>query len=61
MIEADSPSHNPAYDAERDRIFAKHHVLVLRFNNEEINSDLPSVLNRIREALRKRLNGANSL
>lgn len=60
VVEADSRSHDPEYDAERDRIFAKHHILVLRFKNNQIMSDMPYVLNQIRFILRQRLKDSSS-
>jgi very-short-patch-repair endonuclease len=58
-IEADSPSHDRGYDAERDRIFASLGILVLRFTNEQIRNDLPHVLQTIRETIRKRMPDAD--
>lgn len=51
VIEADGPIHDPAYDVERDRVFAARSIRVLRFRNEDILERVGYVLSRIRQHL----------
>jgi very-short-patch-repair endonuclease len=47
-IEIDSPSHDPEYDRERDRIFAEHGIRVLRFTNDDVRNRIGWVLAQIK-------------
>lgn len=53
-IELDGESHNTAeaieYDARRDEFLAESRIRLLRFRNDEVFSDIQSVLKRIRDA-----------
>lgn len=58
-IEADGGYHSGsaeqiAYDKKRDRQLGELGVLVLRFTNEEIMNDMPSVMSRIIEIAQQR-------
>ncbi len=51
-VEVDGATHDAAYDAERDRVFAEHGVAVLRFTNTQVRDEIGVVLYTIRQALR---------
>ncbi len=53
VIELDGSVHLPQaeYDAERDRILGERGLRILRFLNSDLETDLPSVLAQIIEAL----------
>ena len=51
VVEVDGPLHDSAYDAERDLVFARRGIKVLRFQNEEILEKIGFVLSRIRQRL----------
>lgn len=55
VIELDGGIHDQQveYDAERDAVLSARDLKVLRFKNEEIEQNLPQVLNQIREACRQ--------
>ena len=48
IVEADGGLHDPDYDAWRDKIIQARNLLVLRFPNEQIEIDLPSVVETVR-------------
>ncbi|MDD4319617.1 MAG: DUF559 domain-containing protein [Candidatus Peribacteraceae bacterium] len=53
IIELDGPVHmrRKEYDADRDACLRDAGYRVLRFLNDEVSADLPSVLRRIEEAV----------
>ena len=53
VIEADGPIHllKKDYDKNRDEVLAKLELTTVRFENDQIINDLPSVLNKIKEHL----------
>ena len=56
VVEVDGEIHQQQaeYDAERDRILTARGLLVLRFQNKEVNEDLASVLAHIVKACHER-------
>ncbi len=52
VIECDGAVHltQAEYDAERDAVIASHNLRVLRFTNDQIDYDLPTVLTEILQA-----------
>jgi very-short-patch-repair endonuclease len=54
VVEVDGPIHieRQSYDEQRDAILTSRGLHILRFSNDEIRSDIPSVLARILEATR---------
>ena len=52
VVEVDGSVHDPAYDAERDRIFTDLGLTVLRFTNQQVQEQIGVVLYRIRQHLR---------
>ena len=55
VVEVDGPIHNPAYDAERDRILGARKLIVLRFTNEQVAKDIEGVLEQIKNLAQARL------
>jgi len=55
VVEVDSPSHDPEYDKERDRVFAERGILVYRCKNEDVNARVGWVLRQIRDLVSRRL------
>ena len=51
VIEVDGATHDPEYDAERDRIFALRGITTLRFTNKEVHTKIGFVLSRLRQYL----------
>jgi len=53
VIEADGPIHllKKDYDKNRDEVMASLNLTVLRFENDQILNELPSVLNKIEDYL----------
>lgn len=53
VIEVDGPYHDPEYDNRRDcQVVAQHkRYTVLRFTNDEVDNNIESVLQKIREAM----------
>ena len=53
VIEADGPIHllKKDYDKNGDEVLAKLELTTVRFENDQIINDLPSVLNKIKEHL----------
>ncbi|MGI4790683.1 MAG: endonuclease domain-containing protein [Janthinobacterium lividum] len=51
VIEVDGPTHDPEYDAERDRIFGIRGITVLRFTNNDVSTRISYVLSRLRQHL----------
>ncbi len=51
VVEADGAVHDPAYDAERDRIFAGRGITVMRFTNQEVLEETARVMAEIRRRL----------
>ena len=52
VVEVDGPIHEPAYDAERDRIFTDLGIIVIRFTNQQVQEQIGVVLYHIRQHLR---------
>jgi very-short-patch-repair endonuclease len=52
VVEVDGPIHDHRihYDAEREQIFNSHGVRLIRFTNEEVDSDIERVLAAIASA-----------
>ena len=55
VVEVDGPSHDPAYDAERDRIFTDLGLIVMRLTNQQVQEQIGVVLYKIRQHLRSHL------
>ena len=53
IVEVDGPIHDPAYDAERDRVFAGLGITVLRFTNAQVENQIGVVLYQIRRWMRE--------
>ena len=53
VVEIDGGSHanQVAYDRLRDEVMQRHGLTVLRFTNEQVDSDLDGVIESIRAAL----------
>ncbi len=51
VVEVDGRTHDPDYDAERDRIFSERGITVLRVKNQDVCQRTGFVLSLIREAL----------
>jgi very-short-patch-repair endonuclease len=54
VVEVDGDIHNGQadYDAERDRVFARHGLRTLRVSNDEVFRDIGAVLNQVAAACR---------
>ncbi len=52
VVEVDGPIHQkqPDYDSERDAVFARRRLRVLRIANEGVQTDLRGVLDKIKVA-----------
>ena len=50
-VEVDGPIHNPEYDQQRDQIFAKRGIRVLRVTNNDVQTNIESTMYRIRNEL----------
>ena len=55
VVEVDGPIHEAGYDAERDRVFAGHHVATLRFTNRQVEEQIGVVLYEIRRCVKARV------
>ena len=55
VVEVDGPVHDPAYDAERDRIFTDLGITVMRFTNQQVQEQIGGVLYHIRQHLRSHI------
>jgi len=55
VVEVDGPIHDPAYDAERDRIFTGLDITVMRFTNQQVQEQIGVVLYHIRQCLRSHI------
>ena len=55
VVEVDGLIHNPAYDAERDRILGIRQLTVLRITNDQVNSNLDSVLEQIKNVAQAKI------
>ncbi len=51
VVEVDGPTHDPNYDAERDRIFSERGIAVLRVKNQDVCRRTGFVLSVIRQAI----------
>ena len=51
VVEVDSATHDPEYDAERDRVSAARGITTLRFANKEVYTKIGSVLSCLRQYL----------
>ncbi len=56
VVEVDGPIHNPAYDAERDRILGIRQLTVLRITNEQVETDIETVLKQIANVAQIQIN-----
>ncbi len=54
VVEVDGRTHDPEYDAERDRIFSERGIAVLRVKNQDVCQRTGFVLSAIRQALAKK-------
>ena len=54
-MEVDGPIHEAEYDAERDRVFADHHIVTLRFTNRQVEVQIGVVLYQIRQNVKARV------
>ena len=55
VVEVDGPIHAAEYDAQRDRIFAGHHIVTLRFSNQQVVEQIGVVLYEIRRWVKARV------
>ena len=55
VVEVDGPIHEAEYDAERDRVFADHHIVTLRFTNRQVEEQIGVVLYQIRQNVKARV------
>jgi very-short-patch-repair endonuclease len=53
IVEVDGPIHDDQreYDAFRDLALAEHGLRIVRVSNDDVRRDMPTVLERIRQAL----------
>ena len=58
VVEVDGPIHEAEYDAERDRVFADHHIVTLRFTNRQVEVQIGVVLYEIRRCVKARVAAA---
>lgn len=60
IVEVDGPVHElqTEYDSARDRILASRHLLVVRFSNEDVISNLEGVLAEMSAICQKRVRRA---
>ena len=58
VLEVDGPIHEAEYDAERDRVFADHHIVTLRFTNRQVEVQIGVVLYQIRRCVKARIAAA---
>jgi very-short-patch-repair endonuclease len=54
VVEADGSVHDQGYDSERDLVFAKRGITVLRLKNDEIFQRIGYVLSKIKNAAARR-------
>lgn len=54
VVEVDGRTHDPDYDAERDRIFSDRGIVVLRVKNQDVCQRIGLVLSAIRHVLAHR-------
>jgi very-short-patch-repair endonuclease len=55
VVEVDGPIHNPAYDAERDRILGIRQLTVLRITNEQVEAEIEAVLEQIKSTAQAKI------
>ena len=55
VVEVDGSVHDAEYDTERDRIFADHHIVTLRFSNRQVEEKIGVVLYEIRRCVKERV------
>ena len=60
VVEVDGPIHEAEYDAERDRVFADHHIVTLRFTNRQVEVQIGVVLYQIRQNVKARVSEPTS-
>lgn len=53
-IDGDSHANRRAYDARRDEILGRLGILTLRFTNQQIDSDFPLVINKLKAVIAER-------